>query len=64
MTAYRKSIMNAPIRDTRPVITKKDIERTQKSLEEARRENDLKRIIFLEATLATYTNGRLYNLKK
>ena len=35
-------------------ITKQDIRRVEKSLAEARKQNDLKRIIFLESTLAIY----------
>lgn len=51
------------IRDTRPVITKKDIDRATKSLKEAKEQGDAKRIIFLEATLALYNDGRTYRMK-
>ena len=35
-------------------ITKKDIRRVEKSLAEAKAQKDIKRIVFLEATLEIY----------
>lgn len=45
------------------IITNKDIERVRRSLEEARKDGDLKRTIFLESTLASYTDGRSYRVE-
>lgn len=39
-------------------ITKKDIERVQQSLNEARAQGDAKGITFLEATLRNYTANK------